>query len=161
MAEPASAATASSEGTIRSGGSRRRGSAGDDESPGDQDMTSTQEPGTARRLSRQRSGGRSGQDGRARPSDADDAPTSATRGADTGQPPGDTWQADVAGLSFLEARTALELVMAKLQSDQLEVEEMAGLYRRAEAFARRCEAVLNQVEQDVVEWEAHSTAPTP
>ena len=52
------------------------------------------------------------------------------------------WLADVEGLSFQDARTALELAMAQLQSDSLEVEEMAGLYRRAEAYARRCEAVL-------------------
>ena len=31
---------------------------------------------------------------------------------------------------------------------------MADLYRRAEAYAERCAAVLEQVEQDVVEWEA-------
>lgn len=64
------------------------------------------------------------------------------------------WLADIAGLSFQEARTALELAMAQLQSEELEVEEMAGLYRRAEAYANRCEALLRQVEQDVIEWES-------
>ena len=44
--------------------------------------------------------------------------------------------------------------MAQLQSEDLEVEEMAGLYRRAEAYANRCEALLRQVEQDVIEWES-------
>lgn len=63
------------------------------------------------------------------------------------------WLADVAGLSFQEARMALELAMAQLQADSLEVEEMAGLYRRAEAYAHRCEAVLRQVEQEVIEWD--------
>jgi exodeoxyribonuclease VII small subunit len=43
--------------------------------------------------------------------------------------------------------------MAQLQSPDLEVEEMAGLYRRAEAYAERCAAVLGQVEQDVIEWD--------
>lgn len=70
------------------------------------------------------------------------------------------WLADVAGLSFQEARTALELAMAQLQSETLEVEEMAGLYRRAEAYAARCEAVLRQVEQDVIEWDADNTSQT-
>jgi exodeoxyribonuclease VII small subunit len=63
------------------------------------------------------------------------------------------WLADVAGLSFQEARTALELAMAQLQADSLEVEEMAGLYQRAEAYANRCEAVLRRVEQEVIEWD--------
>jgi exodeoxyribonuclease VII small subunit len=71
------------------------------------------------------------------------------------------WLSDVASLSFQEARTALDLAMAQLQASDLEVEEMAGLYRRAEAFANRCEAVLRQVEQEVIEWEANSKAPAP
>ena len=71
------------------------------------------------------------------------------------------WLADVAGLSFQEARTALELAMAQLQADDLEVEEMAGLYQRAEAYANRCEVVLQRVEQEVIEWESSSTSPSP
>lgn len=68
--------------------------------------------------------------------------------------PATEWLAEVQGLSFNEARTALELSMAKLQSSDLEVEEMASLYRRAEAYAERCRAVLESVEQDVIEWDA-------
>jgi exodeoxyribonuclease VII small subunit len=64
------------------------------------------------------------------------------------------WQSEVEQLSFNEARTALELAMAKLQSSELEVEEMATLYRRAEAYANRCSAVLEAVEQDVIEWDS-------
>lgn len=64
------------------------------------------------------------------------------------------WLADVQSLSFNEARTALELAMAQLQSSELEVEQMADLYRRAEAYADRCEAVLESVEQNVIEWES-------
>ena len=51
--------------------------------------------------------------------------------------------------------------MAQLQSDALEVEEMAGLYRRAEAYAKRCEAVLQQVEQEVIQWDPEDTPPSP
>ena len=75
--------------------------------------------------------------------------TSTTAASD----PSTEWLAEVQGLSFNEARTALELAMAKLQSSDLEVEEMASLYRRAEAYAERCRAVLESVEQDVIEWE--------
>jgi exodeoxyribonuclease VII small subunit len=89
--------------------------------------------------------------------------SSRSRGAAT--PPADgqaldpVWLAEVEQLSFQEARTALELAMAQLQSDALEVEEMAGLYRRAEAYAKRCETVLQQVEQEVIEWDTDA-APT-
>ena len=67
------------------------------------------------------------------------------------------WQKEVEQLSYQEANTALELTLAKLQSSELEVEEMAGLYRRAEAYAARCKVVLEQVAQEVVEWEALSS----
>jgi exodeoxyribonuclease VII small subunit len=68
----------------------------------------------------------------------------------------DDWLAAVETLSYQEARTALELAMARLQSSDLEVEEMADLYRRAEAYAQRCKAVLAGVEQQVIEWDATS-----
>ncbi|WP_411877037.1 exodeoxyribonuclease VII small subunit [Vulcanococcus limneticus] len=69
------------------------------------------------------------------------------------------WLADISRLSYQEARTALELALAKLQSSELEVEDMAGLYRRAQAYAERCETVLQQVEQDVIEWDPQTLAP--
>ena len=70
--------------------------------------------------------------------------------------PKSQWRAEVEQLSFNEARTALELAMAKLQSSELEVEEMATLYRRAEAYANRCSAVLEGVEQEVIQWDSPS-----
>ena len=70
--------------------------------------------------------------------------------------PESQWQAEVEQLSFNEARTALELAMAKLQSSELEVEEMATLYRRAEAYANRCSDVMEGVEQEVIEWDTPS-----
>jgi exodeoxyribonuclease VII small subunit len=78
--------------------------------------------------------------------------TRATSSAPASEP-ANQWLAEVQELSFNEARTALELAMAKLQSSDLEVEEMASLYRRAEAYAERCRAVLETVEQDVIEWD--------
>lgn len=56
-------------------------------------------------------------------------------------------------LSFQQARTALDLLIAELQSNDLQVEEMLNLYRRAEAYADHCEAVLQKVDQDVIEWD--------
>jgi len=68
-------------------------------------------------------------------------------------PPEAEWREEVNKLSYQEARMALELAMAQLQASDLEVEEMAGLYQRAEAFAQRCEAVLEGVEQEVIQWD--------
>lgn len=85
-------------------------------------------------------------------------PTSKTkRKASSGAPngvssPDPDWLAEVQQLSYQQAQTALELCLAQLQSSELEVEEMAGIYRRAEAYGDRCEAVLNTVEQEVIEW---------
>ena len=62
-------------------------------------------------------------------------------------------QAGAGDLSFNEARAALELVLADLQSSDLDVEAMAGLYQRGRTYAERCEAILNQVEQEVLIWD--------
>ncbi|MEB3171781.1 MAG: exodeoxyribonuclease VII small subunit [Synechococcaceae cyanobacterium] len=56
-------------------------------------------------------------------------------------------------LSFRQAQTALELALAELQTSDLDVEAMASLYQRAQAYADRCEALLNQVEQEVMQWD--------
>lgn len=58
-----------------------------------------------------------------------------------------------AELSYSEAQTALELALAQLQSRDLAVEEMTALYQRAEAYAKRCEQVLLQVEQTIELWD--------
>jgi len=74
---------------------------------------------------------------------------------------------DAAGLAsdlnYREARTALDLSLAELQASDLDVEAMAGLYQRAEAYAQRCELLLNQVEQEVSQWNSSdpSAAPIP
>jgi exodeoxyribonuclease VII small subunit len=57
-----------------------------------------------------------------------------------------------AGLSFNEARTALDLTLEALQAADLPIEEMAGLYQRANAFAERCQSLLEAVEQEVIQW---------
>jgi len=66
-------------------------------------------------------------------------------------------------LNFRQARNALDLTLAELQSSELDVEAMADLYRRALRYADRCEAVLQQVEQEVMQWDpqAPDHAPEP
>lgn len=65
----------------------------------------------------------------------------------------DQAQAVAAELRYGESRAALDLVLAQLQSADLDVEAMADLYRRGQAYLRRCETVLDQVEQQVLLWD--------
>jgi len=64
-------------------------------------------------------------------------------------------------LNFHQAQTALDLTLSKLQSSELDVEAMADLYRRALRYADRCEAVLEQVEQEVMQWNPQEPANEP
>jgi exodeoxyribonuclease VII small subunit len=64
-------------------------------------------------------------------------------------------------LNFRQARAALDLTLRELQSSELDVEAMADLYRRALRYADRCEAVLEQVEQEVMQWNPQDPASEP
>jgi exodeoxyribonuclease VII small subunit len=66
-----------------------------------------------------------------------------------------------ADLSYNEARTALELTLAELQSANLDVEAMAGLYQRAQSYANRCQTVLDAVEQQVMLWDSSDPTAKP
>ena len=66
-----------------------------------------------------------------------------------------------ADLSYNEARTALELTLAELQSSNLDVETMAGLYQRAHSYANRCQTVLDAVEQQVMLWDSSDPKAKP
>lgn len=68
---------------------------------------------------------------------------------------------EINALNFRQARTALDLVLAQLQASDLEVEAMATLVRQAQRYADRCEAVLRQVEQDVMQWDAQDPESDP
>jgi exodeoxyribonuclease VII small subunit len=63
-----------------------------------------------------------------------------------------------AGLSYNEARSALDLILAELQSSTLNVEDMAALHRRAQAYAQRCEQILDEVEQEILIWDPSADA---
>jgi exodeoxyribonuclease VII small subunit len=77
------------------------------------------------------------------------------------EPEDNGWLEETQQLTFAQSRTALELTLAALQSEELEVEAMAGLYRRAVAYADRCEQVLQQVQQQVEELDLNSLEPQP
>lgn len=66
-----------------------------------------------------------------------------------------------ADLTYSQARTALELVLAELQASDLDVEAMTGLYRRGLAYAQCCAAILDQVEQEVLIWDGLDNPDSP
>ena len=66
-----------------------------------------------------------------------------------------------ADLSYNEAHTALQLALLALQATDLDVEAMTGLYRQARAYLDRCEAVLANVEQEVMLWQEGDIAEAP
>ena len=63
------------------------------------------------------------------------------------------WASELSELTYNQSRTALELALSQLQGEDLEVEAMADLYRRALAYAKRCEQVLQQVEQEIIQFQ--------
>jgi exodeoxyribonuclease VII small subunit len=91
----------------------------------------------------------------------DAAPVPAARDAD--EPAAPERREGVDDLSFREAQVALELVLSQLQASDLDVEAMVDLHRRGQAYAERCETLLNAVEQEVLLWDPDDpdAAPTP
>lgn len=79
----------------------------------------------------------------------------------TGAPQNNDATAAAADLTYNEAHTALQLTLAALQANDLDVEEMTGLYRRARAYIERCEAVLASVEQELLLWDDGREAAAP
>jgi exodeoxyribonuclease VII small subunit len=68
-------------------------------------------------------------------------------------PRDDNLASELRELTYNQSRTALEVALSQLQSEDLEVEAMADLYRRALAYAQRCEQVLQQVEQEIIQYQ--------
>lgn len=64
-------------------------------------------------------------------------------------------------LSYAEARTALDLVLAQLQATDLDVEAMAGLFQRAQRYVQRCETLLAETEQQVLLWDNSDAGSAP
>ncbi|MFN6132461.1 MAG: exodeoxyribonuclease VII small subunit [Synechococcaceae cyanobacterium] len=94
------------------------------------------------------------------PDTADAAPDTAKAARNRGEPAGGMpepakpeWREGVDDLSFREAQLALELVLSQLQASDLDVEAMVELHRRGQAYAERCETLLQQVDQEVRLWD--------
>ena len=61
------------------------------------------------------------------------------------------WEADAASFSYEESLQALDLLLTKLQDDSIPLAELQGNHQRAEVYLKRCEELLEQVEQSVAQ----------
>jgi len=63
----------------------------------------------------------------------------------------------IAELSFEEAYTQLEDIVARLEAGNLPLEETVRLYERGQALARRCEELLEAAELRVQQIDDNGT----
>lgn len=117
--------------------------------------THDQEPASAQPRSRRSGASKRADSGAASGGTGSDAVERETKPEAVG---GEDLAAD---LNFREAQMALELSLAELQAPDLDVEEMAGLYERARRYADRCEALLQRVEQEVMQWNPEQPQGSP
>ena len=61
------------------------------------------------------------------------------------------WQNDTETLNYEEALQALDLLLAKLQDESLPLSELQSSHQRAEIFLSRCERLLSETEQNVLQ----------
>ncbi len=62
-----------------------------------------------------------------------------------------TWEKDAASLTYEEAFQALDLLLVKLQDDSMPLLELQSSHQRAEIYLQRCQSLLKDVEQSVLE----------
>ena len=63
----------------------------------------------------------------------------------------ETWRKQAETLNYEEALQALDLLLARLQDEALPLSELQNSYQRAEIYLNRCEQLLNETEQNVLQ----------
>ena len=61
------------------------------------------------------------------------------------------WTKEADALTYEEAFQALDLLLVKLQDDALPLADLQSSHQRAEIYLQRCQALLSNVEQSVLE----------
>ena len=69
------------------------------------------------------------------------------------------WRQDARSLSYEESLQALDLLLTQLQNDSVPVEELQRHYLHGKVYLEHCEALLNTVEQSVLQLDAVSLKP--
>ena len=62
-----------------------------------------------------------------------------------------TWRKEAEALNYEEALQALDLLLARLQDESLPLSELQSSYQRAEIYLSRCEQLLSETEQNVLQ----------
>ena len=65
--------------------------------------------------------------------------------------PQETWRKDAEALNYEEALQALDLLLARLQDESLPLSELQSSHQRAEIYLSRCEQLLSETEQKVLQ----------
>ena len=63
----------------------------------------------------------------------------------------EAWRKDAEGLSYEEAMQALDLLLAELQNDSVPLADLQQKVLPGEVYLSRCQALLDSVEQSIVE----------
>ena len=63
----------------------------------------------------------------------------------------EAWQKDAEGLTYEEAMQALDLLLAELQNDSVPLADLQQKVLHGEVYLSRCQALLDSVEQSIVE----------
>ncbi|HGY5534054.1 MAG TPA: exodeoxyribonuclease VII small subunit [Prochlorococcus sp.] len=71
------------------------------------------------------------------------------------------WRQDSESLSYEESLQALDLLLVQLQNENVPVEELQGSYLHGKIYLEHCEALLNSVEQNVLQLDADSLSQDP
>ena len=61
------------------------------------------------------------------------------------------WRRDAEALNYEEALQALDLLLARLQDEALPLSELQSSHQRAEIYLSRCEQLLSETEQTVLQ----------
>ena len=68
----------------------------------------------------------------------------------------EAWRKDAEALSYEEAMQALDLLLAELQNDSVPLADLQQKVLHGEVYMRRCQSLLDSVEQAIVELD-HKT----
>ena len=63
----------------------------------------------------------------------------------------ESWRKDASNLNYEEALHALDLLLAELQSDTVPLAELQQQVLHGEVYLSRCQILLDNVEQSIVE----------
>ena len=69
------------------------------------------------------------------------------------------WRQDAQSLSYEESLQALDLLLTQLHNDSVPVEELQRHYLHGKVYLEHCEALLNTVEQSVLQLDKGSLKP--